>query len=149
MPRYSVDGTQAVASPDDTTLTVIRGASRRARIYDFTVGSEATPADNALVHTAQRFTVAGTAGSAVTPQPLDPADPASITTAGENHSIEPTYTANALLWKIAANQRATYRWVAAPDGELIIPDSAANGIGWFTTHGSFSGIVDVNVHFLE
>lgn len=149
MPRYSIDGTQNTTSSLITSLTAIRGASRRVRIYDFTIGSEAAPVDNAIVHTAQRFTAVGTAGAGVTPQSLDPADPASITTAGENHSIEPTYTANAILWTMAANQRATYRWVAAPDGELIIPDTANNGIGWRTIHSSFTGLVNVGVHFLE
>lgn len=151
MARYSIDGSQAVASPDDTTLGVAAEAGTKARriaVYDFTVGSEATPADNALVHTAQRFTAEGT-GTSVTPMPLDPADAAADATALENHTIEPTYTSNEILWKIAANQRATYRWVAAPDGELIIPATDENGIGWFTTHASFTGVVNVMAHFEE
>lgn len=150
MARYSIDGTQNVASPDDSTLSVVADGTRprRLKIYDFTVGSEATPADNALVHTAQRATAAGTA-TAVVPLALDPADAATEADAGENHTIEPTYTADAILWKIAANQRATYRWVAAPGGELVTPATAANGVGWFTTHASFTGLVNAVVHFEE
>ncbi|OHB75584.1 MAG: hypothetical protein A2W31_00820 [Planctomycetes bacterium RBG_16_64_10] len=47
--------------------------------------------------------------------------------AGENHTVEPTYTTELLRFSI--NQQATFRWVAAPDGELIAPATASNGIG--------------------
>lgn len=150
MARYSVDGSQNVASPDDSTLTITADATRprRMKVYDFTIGSEATPADNALVHTVQRCTAAGTA-TAVTPLPLDPADAATESDGGENHTIEPTYTADAILFKAAFNQRATYRWVAAPGGELVLPATASNGAGFFTTHASFTGLVNVCAHFEE
>lgn len=150
MARYSVDGSQAVASAADTTLTITCDGTtvRRNKVYDFTVGSEATPADNALTHTCQRCTAAGTS-TAVTPQPLDPADAAALTDSGENHTVEPTYTANEILWKIAANQRATYRWVAAPGSELVLPATAANGVGFFTDHASFTGVVNVHALFEE
>lgn len=150
MARYSVDGAQNVASPDDTTLSITGDATtpRRMKIYDFTIGSSATPADNALVHTCQRATAAGTS-TAVTPESLDPADAAALNDSGENHTVEPTYTANAIVWKISANQRATYRWVAAPGSEIVTPATAANGVGFFTTHASFTGSVEVNALFEE
>ena len=30
-----------------------------------------------------------------------------------------------------------------------IPATDENGVGWFTTHGSFTGSVEVNAHFTE
>jgi hypothetical protein len=61
---------------------------------------------------------------------LDPGDPASLASAGQGvYSVEPTYTANAIMLMWAQNQRATFRWVAAPGGEIILPAVVANGIG--------------------
>lgn len=120
---------------------------RRGKIYDIVFGSEATPADNAFRYILQRCTAAGTS-TAVTPQPLDPADAATEADAGENHTIEPTYTANAILLAVALNQRATFRWVASPGGELVYPATAANGFGVQTPTSSAVSIT-ATLHFQE
>ena len=112
MPAYAVTMLDAVTSTPVTLGSIQRGASRRVALYDFTISASGTPADNAIVWTVQRSTTAGTKDS-VTPAPLDTADPASITTGGENFSAEPTYTAATELFEQAVNQRAAYRWVAA------------------------------------
>ena len=101
---------------------------RRLRIYDIILGSEATPADAAILWTVRRCSAAGTS-TAVVPQNLDPADATTEYDAGENHSIEPTFTAAAILLNVPLNQRATFRWVAAPGGELVMPATASNGFG--------------------
>lgn len=146
--RYSIDGAQAVASATDSVLGLEGATTVRPEIYDVIFGSTATPADNALQWLLQRFTAAGTATS-VTPLALDPADPAALAVGGENHTAEPTYTANAILLNISANQRSTQRWVAAPGGELKIPASANNGIGVQPVHSSFTGSVEVTIHYAE
>lgn len=129
MARYSIDGQDTnTAATTILGLTADATRPRRMKIYDVVVGSDATPADNAAEYVLQRITAAGTA-TAVTPQALDPGDPASEQDAGEAHSAEPTYTANAIMLQWAQNQRATFRWVAAPGGEIVIPATAANGIG--------------------
>jgi hypothetical protein len=97
-------------------------------IADIIISSVATVADNAGEYFLQRYTAAGTSTS-VTPQALDSGDPAATATAGVNHSAEPTYTSNAVLLRLATNQRATFRWVAAPGYELKLPATAANGVG--------------------
>ena len=99
---------------------------RRAKIYDLMFGSEASPADNAFLWQIQRSTTAGVS-TGVTPQPLDPADAATEATAGENHTTDGTLTSLAIILSIPLNQRASYRWVAAPGGELILPATASNG----------------------
>jgi hypothetical protein len=123
-------------------------AAVRPAVYDVVLGSNATPADNALQWLLQRYTAAGTA-TAVTPQALDPGDPAATASAGENHTAEPTYTANAILLNISANQRSTQRWVASPGGELKLPATAANGIGVQPVHASFTGEVQATMHYEE
>lgn len=125
--RYSVSG-QDTNTAATTMMTLISTTAIRPRIYDILVSSVATPADNAGEYLYGRITTAGTV-TAVTPQALDPGDPAATATAGVNATAEPTYTANATLLRLATNQRATVRWVAAPLGELVIPATANNGIG--------------------
>lgn len=146
--RYSIDGAQAVASPTDTVLGITTTTAIRPALYDIIFGSNATPADNALQWLLQRSTAAGTS-TAVTPQALDSGDPAATATAGENHTAEPTYTSNAILLNISANQRSTQRWVASPGGEIILPATANNGAGMQPVHASFTGEVQVTIHYEE
>ncbi len=146
--RYSIDGAQAVASATDSVLGLTSATTIRPAIYDIIFGSSATPADNALNWLLQRYTAAGTATS-VTPQPLDPDDPAALASGGENHTAEPTYTSNAILLNISANQRSTQRFVSAPGGELKCPATAANGLGLQPVHSSFTGSVESTIHHEE
>lgn len=146
--RYSIAGTRAVASPTKTLLGLTSTVAIRPRIADVILGSTATPADNALEFILQRFTAAGTS-TAITPQAIDPADPAATATAGQNHTVEPTYTAGAVLLDIAQNQRSTQRWVAAPGYELVLPATASNGAGLQPVHASFTGNVTATILYEE
>lgn len=128
------------------TMTADGTRARRLKVYDMIFGSEATPADAAILWTIRRCTAAGTS-TAVTPQNLDPADFTTEYDAGENHTIEPTYTAGAILLNIALNQRATFRWVAAPGGELVMPATANNGFGIETdTISTGTPVITSTVH---
>lgn len=125
--RYSGYGTDTNTA--STTQVELRSATTiRPNIFDIVISSNATPADNSGEYALRRTTTAGTAGSTFTPVALDPGDPASLATFNVNHSAEPTYTANSDLLHFATNQRATFRWVAAPEGEIVLP-AAANGAG--------------------
>lgn len=130
--RYSVSGDQNAAS-NITILAITSATTIRPELYEFLLGCAANaPGDLASLVHIERFTVGGTVGTAFVPVALDPGDPASLLTAattGFNHSSEPTYTANAILYKLSLNQRATYRWVAAPGSALKAPATAANGLG--------------------
>ena len=111
------------------------------------MGSEASPADNPFQYIVQRCTALGTS-TGVTPSPLDPADAATEADAGENHTVEPTYTAGLVLLAIGLNQRATFRWVAPPGGELVYPATAANGIG-IQTPTSSAVVITGTLYFAE
>ena len=139
MARYSASGSQNL--PESTTpITALTIASQstvhRNIIYDITIANVGSPADLVTLHTIQRITNPGTAGSAVTPSLLDIADRASQSAVGENHSSEPTYTSATELLEIPLNHRATFRWVAAPGGELITPATNNAGIGAKAIHAS-------------
>ena len=148
MKKYAVNGSQAVASPTDSVLGITSATTVRPEIYHFLLGCQATPADNALNWLLQRYTAAGS-GDAVTPHALDPADPAALSSAIENHGTEPTYTSGAILLEVSINQRASLPWYAREGREIKLPATAANGVGLQPVHGSFTGVVDVAAHYQE
>lgn len=145
---YAVSWSRAVANTVKTAVGLTSAATVRPRIYEIVLGTSGTPADNALNWLLQRFTAAGTS-SAATPTALDPADPAALASGGQNHTVEPTYTAGAILLNIDANQRSTQRWVASPGGELVLPATAANGAGLQTSNASYTGNVDGTLYYAE
>lgn len=149
MPRFSVDG-QDTNTASTTALALDGTTTTRGFLYDIIVGSDATPADNAAEYNLQRFATANGTGTAVTPQSLDPADAAAEIDGTEQHTTEPTYTANAILLHWAQNQRATFRWVAAPGGEIVIPATSDSGVG-IITQGIAGSAVNMNytMHFIE
>lgn len=100
----------------------------RARIYDLTIGAVATPADQACRFQIGRTTAVGTEDAGFTPVNLDSGGPAGAYDAGIGFSGgEPTKTSNKELLTVSINQRATFRWVAAPGGELIMAATQNNG----------------------
>lgn len=149
MPNYFVPGLiTAVSTSLKTAAHLTRGSGRRAKIYEFGLSASAAPADNVLRGVAQRFTAAPTS-TAITPRATDPGEPASVTTAGQDASAEGTYTASTELFDLDLNQRASFRWLAAPGSELVTPDTAANGIGIRMSSLAYTGGARAPVFFLE
>ena len=106
---------------------------RRARIYDLLVGTNGTPADNAMVWSMQRATAGSTSAytgyvSSVA-LALDQADSSPAMAVWANSSAETayTFTATTFPWYVGVNQRASYRWVAAPGGEIVVPAVSSAG----------------------
>lgn len=125
--RYSIVH-QTAAGTNLTILQLVGVSTTRAWIYDIIIGSDATPADVATEFNVIRGTVSGT-GTAITPRALDPANPAALTS-GEGGTIATqTKTSNSSMLDIALNQRATFRWVAVPDGEIVVPATTDNWVG--------------------
>ena len=147
--RYATTGQEnAVTAAYTTALSLTGGTGLRARIYDFMIGASGTPADNALTWALMRHTVAPTV-TAVTPTPLDPADVAAEAAGGENATVEGTVTAASELFELPINQRASYRWVASPGGELVIPAVAANGISARVKSAAYTGAAEASFHHEE
>jgi hypothetical protein len=156
MPDYSASnelaGTkQAIASTYKTLLglsVATTVALRRPRIFDVIFGVEGTPSDQAIVWDASRSTTVGT-GSAATPNPIDSADPAALTVATANLTVEPTVTAASNLLPAAVNQRATIRWVPTPGKELVIPATNLAGIAFRAKSSGYTGFANVMAMFNE
>ena len=128
MRKYAITGTDTNTAAT-TQVGMTATAAVRPELYDVLVSSVATPADNCCEFFVQRHTAAGTS-TGFTPVALDSGDPASTTTAGVNHTVEPTYTASSIPLRVAVNQRNTLRWVARDGSEIRCPATAANGVSF-------------------
>jgi adenine deaminase len=144
MARYSASGIQTLQATDDastdaTAMTIAaQSTAHRNSIYEIWFGNIGSPADLVSVYTVSRITAASTtaAGTTVTPTAIDMADRAAQSKCLENCTTEPTYTANQELLEVPLNHRATFRWVAAPGGELITPATNNFGVGFKAIHAS-------------
>ena len=139
MARYSASGSQTLQSSGSGDATALSFAAQstahRCSVYEMWFGNIGAPADQVTVYTVGRITTDGV-GSAVTPTPLYSGDRASQCTCLENHTTEPTYTSGGEVLELPLNHRATFRWVAAPGGELVTPATDNNGIGIKAIHAS-------------
>lgn len=134
---------------------------RRSKIYDILVGTNGTPADNALEWNAQRATVgsstvwAGSVSSISSQFALDPADAAfaSFVTVNATATSSTLFTQQQQVWYEPVNQRASYRWVAAPGSELVIPAvssaTGSNGMTFGVRSPGYTGTAGITVLFQE
>lgn len=146
----SVGTQQAVASTYKTlvSMTGAQSAPRRGKIYDVLVGTNGTPADNYMEWIIQRVTAPST-GTATTPLPLDPADAAATTLTVANSTTEGTVTAASELFYVGVNQRASYRWVAAPGSEFVWPATSCAGFVLRARSGGYTGTATGTCLFTE
>ncbi len=153
MGDYHINGDQTVASADDTTLTVeAQGSAVRFKVFEISSGfTLASPSDNLLAVRLHRFVTADGAGTTRVPNPLDPADGACSAVGKSNHTTEPTtYTTDEEVWgEVGQHMRATYRWVAAPGKEIVVPNTASVGVGLVATHASVTPEHVGNLYFTE
>lgn len=155
MANYSANninaGTQqAIAAAYKTllSLTAQTTSLRRIKIYDVLMGTNGTPADNFMEFDISRQTAAGTSTS-TTPNMLDPADAAAFTVGSANFTAEGTITAASSVFYVGVNQRASYRWVAAPGSELVGPATNLAGFAFRARSGGYTGTATVTEFFQE
>jgi hypothetical protein len=157
MAKYGVSNNNAGTKQAMTTtyktliaLTAATGATtlRKAWIYDVMLGADGTPADNAMAFVLNRQTTVGTASAAV-PAPLDAGDAAALIVANVNHTAEPTVTAATQMEEMGFNQRASYRWVAVPGGEIVVPATNVAGVGLRCLSPAYTGTVVASLNFWE
>jgi hypothetical protein len=107
---------------------LLGSATRRLHVYEIIVASDATPGDQASKFALMRTTARGTQSTTIAPNALNPESPASIANLDTAWSVDPTITALSQLLQFALNQRATFRWVAVPGSEIIVPATANAGL---------------------
>jgi len=136
-----------------TAETTTLGVSR-ARIYEISVGANGLPnaTDCAIIWDLSAVTAAGTAsGAGMVPVALDQADIPGRITADANFTAAPTVTANSSRWGLAANQRASYRWVVNPGGpgDIIIPATDEAGYGVRAASSTYASTCITELKWLE
>ncbi len=125
-------------------------ALRRGKVYDLLIGTNGTPADNYMQWDVSRTTTTPTTGTATAINPLDTSDASAAALAQINlGTTEATITSSSSLLNVGINQRASYRWVAAPGSELVFPATAANGLAVRTLSGGYTGTATAAVMMQE
>ena len=131
------------ASTTGTTSLV-----RRGKLYDILIGTNGTPADNYMEFDVGRLTSPSTS-ALVSANALDPADAAAASGTIANSTTEGTFTSSAEVWYVGINQRASYRWVAAPGSELMWPATSSAGLGLRARSGAYTGTATGTIYFQE
>lgn len=147
MARYSTTHSTA-AGTNLTIIELVASTATRGKLYEIIVSSDATPADIASKFRIIRGTVSGT-GTALDEVPLDPAEPAAQLSAKGGTFTGQTKTANTTLLEFGLNQRSTFRWVAAPGGEITIPATSDNWVGLECVSSGGTPNVNVTFHWEE
>lgn len=119
---------QTAAGSGLPIINVTGGTTVRIKLFDFMIGSDATPADVAGEYTISRSTDAGTGGTALTEQKLDPATVNAATGAAVGGTFTTDPSAGNIVLGTGLHQRATWTWKAAPGGEIVTPMTANNGL---------------------
>jgi len=148
MKRFTINGNQAAAA-STSILGLTSAATIRPEIIGIRMGFPEAPADYAFNIQLNRHTAAGTSTS-VTPQALDPADPASLASAGYNHSAEPTFTSGAVMLNAAFNQKDQFIWEMPIGRGVILPATAANGATLrFISVSAGTPVCEAQIDFVE
>ena len=142
---FLANGFIAIAATK-TPLIIGSTANIRPRILRYDVSTTGVPtSDQSVEFQVRRASALGTSTS-YTLGAADPSDTAGtpVVTAGTNCTVEPTYSA--FLADKGINPRQTHQWIAySPDEEIILPATAANGVGWqIIGAGGGAGNLQVN-----
>jgi hypothetical protein len=142
-------GSQQVLTSTHKTqvaLTAATATLTSAALVAFDIGTDTAPADNVLTWDVSRVTTTGT-GSAATPSPTDGSKRAAGTVSTVNQTAEPSLGVS--LWAMPLNQRASFRWVAVPGGELIIPATNNAGVAIRAKSPAYVSTVVATAEFTE
>lgn len=127
---YSIQFTGANGNVGFPQLMIYMASAAgvRPKIFEFVIGSSAAPVDySSRYQIARTITADPTGGAAPTIGALDGADPAALASAYD--SCTGGTTLSTILYMVAVNQRATFRWVAAPGKEFVVPNTIHVGAG--------------------
>jgi hypothetical protein len=147
MKRYGVAGISNLQAAPATIIGITGASTVRPVLYDLIIGNATAVAAQALVVGVFLYTAAGTS-TAVTPALLMANDVVAQCTAGQTHTVEPTYTGAAIL-SIPLNAQASFRFVCAPYGEIVGAATTANGIGVKVTSSTATLQENATANFWE
>lgn len=130
------------------STTGTAGLVRRGGVYDILVGTNGTPADNAMEFDVARLTAPSTS-ALVSANALDGADAAAASGVNANSTTEGTFSSSGEVWYVGINQRASYRWVAAPGSELVWPATSSAGLAVRARSPAYTSTATATILFQE
>ena len=147
---YSTTGSQTIANPTDTALTIQSATTIRPNIYFIAVSPLGDAIDFMVRWVIERFTADDGTGASPNVSAMNDLDPAALVTVQNLHSAEPsTYTGEIPL-EIAMNTRAPQQWHAHDRADRIVMAAVATeGIGFQPVSTATTSAVIVNAHFEE
>ena len=162
MAKYSVTNStlggtgvqQALATTYKTLCAVYASTTgttslvRRGKIYDLLIGTNGTPADNFVEWSVGALTAPSTS-SLVVANSLDQADAVAASGTIANSTTEGTFTSSGERFYVGVNQRASYRWVAAPGSEIVWPATSSAGFGLRARSAAYTGTATGQMLFEE
>lgn len=151
MANYSITTSTPVTAAGTGILNVNSDGIVSPKVFDLTVSSDATPAEQASEFLVARNSDEGTGGQSITPEALNPisAVAQSVGLGGAWATTEPTNVANSDLLRFAVHQKATFRWVSAPGSELVALNTDNNGILLETLTATASYALSATMLFAE
>jgi hypothetical protein len=158
MPYYAVPGNQATLTTTYKTAAQLQNGTaavvKRGKVFELLLGVNSNPnaTDTFITFDVSRITATGAgANTAWTPTALDPADSAAVLTAGINATAEATaITANSSLFTEGINQRASVRWVASQESQMmVLPSVLNNGLTLRALSTTFTTSVTGQMTFQE
>lgn len=114
------------------SLEAAAATPRRIKLCELIVGSDAGTLGTSNFRFDINRSTATATGTTVTPNALDPADTTLTSIVKSNLTAQGTNTAGAIPLCIPLSQQATFRWVANPGFEIVIPATASNGLHFNT-----------------
>lgn len=131
--RVGIKFTRTASSTLDVGSAIAAASNpRRFQLYDFAIGSDAAPNDNAFLWEIYKRTGTATAGSAPSVSQLDISDTIASTLVANQAPTTNGSGGSTAIFGVPLNQRASFRWVAAPGSELVAPATASNGFAFAT-----------------
>ena len=122
-------------------------------LYEFDLSCSAAPADNVITFSVMRFSASASATtftpSSISQSPGIVTPIAALSWAAREQSATGTVTAGSEIWANSLNQRATFRWVAYPGGEIQAPAIASNGIYVGSLSPAYTGKTEATFNWRE
>lgn len=150
--RFAATGRNTFRTTQRTTCVgVTSSASSQGGIYELAIASTNdmdTPPVRRLHWVISRYRSPGVS-ICLDPVKLHPGSRSAHLTAGERHSVEPTYLPTAPLFEQWLDPRATFHWYASPGEGILIPATTCDGVGIASVARSPGEVGEAMVHWEE
>lgn len=125
MAKYTGSGNAGAATATVAAAGIIQvaqGATVKAvKLYEWEIAGGSAAADTNYIVAMQRATTKGTWSNTITPAALDGQNAmAAQATCYTVSTAAGSLVSNSILLNVGFNERAGYRWVAVPGGELVL-----------------------------